>query len=70
MTEYAITDVVPHTGEYLCASCGEPTEFEAADDFAVCESCEDETASWAPLIEPDETVEKGEAQQEEEFASE
>jgi ribosomal protein L37AE/L43A len=51
MTEYATTDAVPRTGEYLCASCGETTEFEASDDFSVCGSCGDENAGWAPVLE-------------------
>lgn len=51
MTEYAVTDVVPQTGEYLCTACGETTEFEAADDFAVCGSCGDENAGWTPVVD-------------------
>jgi hypothetical protein len=49
VTEYATTDVVPVTREYICTACGEATEFEAGDDFAVCGSCGDEEAGWNPL---------------------
>lgn len=56
MTEYATSDVVPATGEYLCTACGESTEFEAGDDFSPCGSCGDENASWVPAIEEESVV--------------
>ncbi len=56
MTEYAATDVVPNTAEYLCTACGEATEFEVGDDFSTCGSCGDENAGWAPAIEEESGV--------------
>lgn len=52
MKQYTTSDAVPNTGEYVCASCGEMTEFEKGDDFSVCGSCGDEnTAGWIPALE-------------------
>lgn len=44
--EYANSEVVPESGEYRCVSCGDAQEFEADDDFTVCDSCGDENAGW------------------------
>lgn len=54
MAEYSISDSVPKTGEYVCSSCGEISEFEGEDDFTVCSLCEDSDASWVPAVEEDE----------------
>jgi hypothetical protein len=65
MKEYATTDIVPSTAEYLCTSCGEITEFEAEDDFAVCGSCGDDSASWTPAVEEIEASSPAEEPEEE-----
>lgn len=46
--EYSNTDQVPESGVYLCTSCGDSQEFEADDDFVICDSCGDEAAGWQP----------------------
>ena len=46
--EYANTDSVPESGVYICISCGDTQEFEAGDDFAICDACGDEGAGWEP----------------------
>ncbi len=51
MKEFALTDTVTKTGEYVCTVCGEMTEFEEGDDFAACESCEDQSGAWTPAVE-------------------
>lgn len=47
--EFANTDAVPTSGEYRCTSCGDLQEFEADDDFTVCDSCGAEDSGWEPL---------------------
>ncbi len=54
MAEYEISDTVPKTGEYVCSSCGEISEFELDDDFSVCAFCGDEDAKWVPAVVEDE----------------
>ena len=44
--EYTNTDVVPENGEYRCTACGDVQEFEAGDDFTLCDSCGNENAGW------------------------
>jgi hypothetical protein len=59
MAEYEISDTVPKTGEYVCTSCGEMSEFENDDDFSICTFCEDEEGKWVPaIIEDDEDKEE------------
>lgn len=55
--EFSNTDHVPASGEYRCTSCGEVQEFEADDDFSLCEACGDEGAGWEGLAEG--TAEEG-----------
>lgn len=60
--EYANTDVVPASGEYRCTACGDAQQFEAGDDFTICDLCGDETAGWEPLGEPETGTEVGESE--------
>lgn len=55
--EYANTDAVPESAAYVCTSCGETQEFEAGDDFVICDFCGDESAGWEPPAT--ETAEEG-----------
>lgn len=61
--EYANTDAVPDSGVYLCTSCGDAQEFEAGDDFVICENCGDESAGWEPRAP--EAAEEGLGEEEE-----
>jgi hypothetical protein len=66
MAEYDISDTAPKTGEYVCSSCGEMSEFENDSDFAICTFCEDEDGKWVPaIIEDDEVKDKDEEYSEE-----
>lgn len=47
--EHANTDSVPDSGVYQCTSCGETQEFEADDDFVICDACGEEAAGWQPV---------------------
>ena len=60
--EYANSDTVPEGGEYRCTSCGTSQEFEAGDDFAICDACGSETAGWERVVEG--AAEEGQGEQE------
>lgn len=47
--EHSNTETVPTSSEYRCTGCGETQEFEAGDDFTICDLCGDENAGWEPL---------------------
>ncbi|MDP3685413.1 MAG: hypothetical protein Q8R32_01110 [bacterium] len=65
--EYANTDAVPENGVYVCTSCGDTQEFEAGDDFVICENCGDESAGWGP--QTPEAAEEGLGEEEERAGS-
>jgi len=66
MAEYDISDTTPKTGEYVCSSCGEMTEFERDDDFSVCPFCEDDNGKWVHAVVEDDDEKK----EEDEFSDE
>lgn len=47
--EYSNTEKVATSSEYRCTGCGEAQEFEAGDDFTICDLCGDENAGWEPV---------------------
>lgn len=72
MRQYDITDHVPKTGEYVCAACGEISEFEEGDDFSPCDYCGDEEgAGWTlAFLEEEEGLSDVEENMEKEFDGE
>lgn len=60
LMEYANSDIVPEGGEYRCTSCGAAQEFEASDDFTICDDCGDEAAGWERVAKEESAEELGE----------
>lgn len=44
--EFSNADAVPESGEFRCSACGAAQQFEAGDDFTICDECGDESAGW------------------------